>query len=76
MLRRVKIFVDHVVSEATLFSPSQPYTLSLSLSLSLAHPLAFVSFCRAGAEITFERTASPDDDIRLPRKLGIFNSAI
>ena len=74
MLRRVKIFVDHVVSEATLFSPSQPYTLSLFLSL--AHPLAFVSFCRAGAEIIFERTASPDDDIRLPRKLGIFNSAI
>lgn len=27
-LRRVKNFVDHVVSEATPFSPSQPYTLS------------------------------------------------
>lgn len=67
-LRRVKNFVDHVVSEATPFSPSQPYTLSRP-------PSGVCKLCRARAEITFERTASPDD-IRLPRKLGIFNSAI
>lgn len=67
-LRRVKNFVDHVVSEATPFSPSQLYTLSRP-------PSGVCKLCRARAEITFERTASPDD-IRLPRKLGIFNSAI